>query len=383
MKTVFILLAQTKAGATLEILFLLIVAAIIAYITAWLFYKSVYKKKLKEIQTDKHNLKNRNISLIGEIADLKKRLDYKEFEMELYVLEDFAQHKQLIDFNRIGLATKEEKDDLTMISGIGPVIEKRLNYLDIYTFRQICNFSPKDIELINENIIYFSGRIDRDEWVEQAKELVSNEEHRITLFKRISDRMDMIPFDRIGKATQEEADDLTMISGIGGWIRSKLNTLGIFTFRQISNFNQEDIDVVTEAIEYFPGRIERDEWIYQASEFVRIAGDKVSLLQRIRERKDKTVSERQGVSHRFRANNLTLISGLGLWMEERLNALDIYTFDQISKLTHADIERITEILEITPGRIEKDNWVSQAGILAKKTAGKRSNFDISRKTNSG
>ena len=38
----------------------------------------------------------------------------------------------------------------------------------------------------------------------------------------------------------------------------------------------------------------------------------------------------------------------------------IYTFDQISKLTYADIETITEILEIIPGRIEKDNRVGQA-----------------------
>ena len=65
-----------------------------------------------------------------------------------------------------------------------------------------------------------------------------------------------------------------MISGIGGWINKKLNALGMYTFRQISNFEKEDIVAVTDAIEYFPGRIERDEWIHQAKELVRIAGDK-------------------------------------------------------------------------------------------------------------
>jgi predicted flap endonuclease-1-like 5' DNA nuclease len=63
---------------------------------------------------------------------------------------------------------------------------------------------------------------------------------------------------------------------------------------------------------------------------------------------------------------LTLIDGLGLWVEERLNTLGIYTLDQISKLTHTDIETITEVLEIIPGRIEQDNWVGQARELAKK-----------------
>jgi predicted flap endonuclease-1-like 5' DNA nuclease len=142
--------------------------------------------------------------------------------------------------------------------------------------------------------------------------------------------------------------------------------LDIYTFRQISNFTEEDIHAVTEAIEYFPGRIERDEWILQAQELVRIAGKKSELLKRIRERKGRIYYNRLGVAHRHQANNLTLIKGIGLWIEERLNLLDIYTFDQISKLTPEDVETITEILEISPGRIERDNWVSQARELATK-----------------
>jgi len=73
-----------------------------------------------------------------------------------------------------------------------------------------------------------------------------------------------------------------------------------------------------------------------------------------------------GIAHKHHANNLTLIKGIGLWIEERLNMLDIYTFEQISKLTAEDEETITEILEISPGRIVRDNWVGQASGLAKK-----------------
>ena len=158
------------------------------------------------------------------------------------------------------------------------------------------------------------------------------------------------------------------IVGIGGWIKEKLNALDIFTFRQISNFNKDDVHVVTEAIEYFPGRIERDEWIHQAQELVRIAGNKAELLDKIKARKDRIYYDRLGFAHKHEANNLTLIDGLGLWVEERLNTLDIYTFDQISKLTLADIETITEVFELIPGRIEKDDWVGQARELAKKYA---------------
>jgi predicted flap endonuclease-1-like 5' DNA nuclease len=123
---------------------------------------------------------------------------------------------------------------------------------------------------------------------------------------------------------------------------------------------------VTEAIEFFPGRIERDEWILQARELIRIAGKKSDLLKRIRDRKGRIYYDRLGIAHKYEANNLTLIDGLGLWVEERLNTLGIYTFSQISKLTHTDIETITEVLELIPGRIEQDKWVDQARELAKK-----------------
>jgi predicted flap endonuclease-1-like 5' DNA nuclease len=271
----------------------------------------------------------------------------------------------MLDYKSFGIASESEKDDLKMISGIGPFIEERLNALDIYTFRQISNFSPQDIETINDAIEYFSGRIERDEWVAQALDLVRNEELKADLFRRISERKNRIYYDRIGTAKKEEADDLTIISGIGGWIQEKLNALDIFTFRQISNFTKEDIITVTEAIEYFPGRIERDEWILQARELIRIAGKKSDLLKRIRDRKGRIYYDRLGIAHKYEANNLTLIDGLGLWVEERLNTLGIYTFSQISKLTHTDIETITEVLELIPGRIEQDKWVEQAHELVK------------------
>jgi len=368
MNTLLILLAQTKSGATIEILSLLLVAAIIGYVTAWLYYKSVYVRKIKVIESEKDELNKQIVTLNADNSSLQKNLNEKENEMEHLNLVHIAQRKRFLNYISFGTAIVTEKDDLKMISGIGPFIERRLNALDIFTFRQISKFTARDIETINDAIIYFYGRIDRDEWVAQATELVNSKDNKAELFKRISERKTHIYYDRIGIAKKEEADDLTGINGIGGWIQEKLNVLDIFTFQQISNFTKEDIVAVTEAIEYFPGRIERDEWILQAKELVRIAGKKTELLKRIRERKGRIYFDKLGIAHEYEANNLTLIDGLGLWVEERLNTLGIYTFDQISKLTHTDIETITEVLEIIPGRIEQDKWVEQAHELAKKQA---------------
>jgi predicted flap endonuclease-1-like 5' DNA nuclease len=371
MNTLLIFLVQTKSGATIEILSLLLVSGIIGYVTAWLYSKSIYERRIKAIESDRHELNNRIVNLDADLFNLKNSLKEKDYEMEQLAFEVRAlvhssQRKHLLNYQSFGTATEAEKDNLKMISGIGPVNEASLNELDIYTFKQISKFTAQDIDAINDAIIFFSGRIERDEWVSQAIELLHNQDKRVELFKRISERKSNIQYNRIGIAQKEEADDLTKISGIGGWIKEKLNMLDIYTFRQISNFTKDDIEAVTEAIEYFPGRIERDEWILQARELVRIAGNKSDLLKRIRDRKGRIYFDRLGIAHKHEANNLTLIDGLGLWVEERLNLLGIYTFNQISNLTHEDIETITEVLEIIPGRIEQDNWVGQARKLAEK-----------------
>ncbi len=71
-------------------------------------------------------------------------------------------------------------------------------------------------------------------------------------------------FDSFGYADEMNKDDLTKIDGISPFIEDKLNQLGIFSFSQISRFTKEDIATVTHLIEYFPGRIDRDDWVGQS-----------------------------------------------------------------------------------------------------------------------
>mgnify|MGYP000751872384 CR=1 FL=1 len=59
-------------------------------------------------------------------------------------------------------------------------------------------------------------------------------------------------------------ETLKQINGIGPFIEEKLNDLGIYTFEQVSQLDEGLIETLTAAIEFFPGRIERDEWVLQA-----------------------------------------------------------------------------------------------------------------------
>ena len=69
-------------------------------------------------------------------------------------------------------AAKADKgaDDLTRISGVGPVIVKKLNGEGVTTFAQIAAWSDADVDAIEEKLS-FKGRVGREEWIKQAKEL--------------------------------------------------------------------------------------------------------------------------------------------------------------------------------------------------------------------
>jgi len=65
-----------------------------------------------------------------------------------------------------------EVDDLQEIVGIGKVFERALHDLGIYSFRQIANFGPADIARVNRELKDCKGRMEQDDWIGQAKELL-------------------------------------------------------------------------------------------------------------------------------------------------------------------------------------------------------------------
>ncbi|RCS23243.1 hypothetical protein DUT91_13090 [Phyllobacterium salinisoli] len=62
-------------------------------------------------------------------------------------------------------------------------------------------------------------------------------------------------------------------------------------------------------------------------------------------------------------DNLTLIRGVGDELEKELNAVGIFHFDQIAAWTPAQIAWINRKIGF-PGRIQRENWVSEAAALA-------------------
>ncbi len=62
-------------------------------------------------------------------------------------------------------------DDLTKIKGVGPKMNAMLNGMGFYHFDQIAAWTEKEVAWVDDNLAGFKGRVSRDKWVEQAREL--------------------------------------------------------------------------------------------------------------------------------------------------------------------------------------------------------------------
>jgi peptidoglycan hydrolase CwlO-like protein len=71
----FIPLAQSVTGAVITIVALLLVAAIIGYLTAWFYAKSVYTPIIKKLEEEKADLQQQIAGLKDDIRKLNKEID--------------------------------------------------------------------------------------------------------------------------------------------------------------------------------------------------------------------------------------------------------------------------------------------------------------------
>lgn len=79
-------------------------------------------------------------------------------------------------------------DNLKKIKGVGPKLEQLCNRLGFWHFDQIANWSDDEVAWVDANLEGFKGRVTRDGWVEQARQLA---EGRKTEFSKRVDAGDV------------------------------------------------------------------------------------------------------------------------------------------------------------------------------------------------
>jgi len=189
-------------------------------------------------------------------AGLKLESEIPETTFENIEADDVTRSKLLA---KIGNALPNEADDLTQIDGITSELQQQLNKNGIYTFLQLKNSNNTESKLHLAELLNFENA-NAINWDEHAMQ------HYVKKYKNVL-------LDRVGKSDFENADDLKKLNGVGPVLEKKLNEAGFFSFSQISNLSSKDTEVLTELLGYFPGRIERDDWVGQAKR-------KIELQQR-------------------------------------------------------------------------------------------------------
>lgn len=78
----------------------------------------------------------------------------------------------------------------------------------------------------------------------------------------------------LGIGNPSKPDDFQKIVGIGPFVEEKLNLIGINSYEQLSKLRDQDTEAITKLIEFFPGRIHRDDWKGQAASLLKLKGKK-------------------------------------------------------------------------------------------------------------
>jgi len=328
-------------------------------------------------------------------------------------------------------------DDLTRIRAIDPELQTRLNQLGIHRFAEIAGWRRSDIRRLNE-ALGFRGRIEQENWIEQAQILLGGGETAYSrrrrgaqpLAKPSADQGERRPITtkpRLGAAASGMAaavaasvaaaprrpvmalgrDNLQRIRPISEDVERLLNVQGISRYDQIAHWTAPDVTRF-ERLLGSDGRISRENWIEQAqvlagggetayarefdkrhaatapagprptqlAEAIRTASQgsarKVDLtkLRSVRseagfhgENAGQAGVVAAGLQPVPQTDDLKRIRGVGVLIEKRLYGMGYRTYEQVANWTAADVDRVSRALEFR-GRIERENWIEQARILA-------------------
>jgi predicted flap endonuclease-1-like 5' DNA nuclease len=354
-------------------------------------------------------------------------------------------------------------DDFTRIRAIDRALEAKLHAAGVTRYGDIATWTSDQVKAISETL-GFEGRIERENWIEQAHILARG---GVTQYATTIARTAPAPTPGTAPAPaavpiapasppdvasraafalprHEEPmapavtapsvgarQNLQRIGGINTEIEGVLNAHGVTRYSQVAGWSRTDIGRL-EALLGFSGRINRENWIEQAQilanggataysrEIDRAAGitaappsmaptiaaaptsptaamvtppapspmpapaptppasaaESSEAASAAAERNQILAGMRSVRSEAYRGedhfapppsarapDDLKRIRGIGVLLERKLNAMGVTSYEQIANWTADDVGTVNNKLEFK-GRIERENWIEQARILA-------------------
>lgn len=267
----------------------------------------------------------------------------------------------------------EGGDDFQRIRAIDADLEQKLKAGGVNYFEDIAQWTLADVKRVGQEL-GIPGRIDREQWVEQAQILAKGGETYYSR-NRKSALKSNVPAAPSANTTRNDrqpksAGTDTDLSASGEQQSDLSGVAAASQGRSVAEMAAAAAAAIAAASASVTRGLKPIEPISPLSK----VDPKISIPARITDAIKQngaaadaatvaTESVQPVTAAEGPQDDLKRIRGIGVLIEKRLNALGIGRYEQIANWTSGDIDRVSRSLEFK-GRIERENWVEQARILA-------------------
>ncbi len=260
----------------------------------------------------------------------------------------------------------EGGDDFQRIRAIDGEIEQKLKARGITYFEHIAAWSTSDTKRMGQELD-IPGRIEREQWVEQAQILAKGGETYYSRNRRSALKANASS----PTSASEHRSSLGEEASTGGSTAETPSGVAAASHgRSVAEMAAAAAAAIAAASASVTRGLKPIEPISPLSK----VDPKISIPARITDaiREKETIAASPSGSDEVvqfeadgdeGADDLKRIRGIGVLIEKRLNAIGIRRYEQIANWTSGDIDRVSRMLEFK-GRIERESWVEQARILA-------------------
>ena len=199
-----------------------------------------------------------------------------------------------------------------------------------------------------------------------------DEKRELLILERVGKRRDSIDWKKIGEFGGSSSDDLTLINGIDEFTQKKLNSLGVFSYEQLSRMDSTAAKNVNDALEMLPGKVIEMDWTKQAITMLELKGVDKASSSLIEDESDEVFADLSAAQIKWaqigkagdrKSDDLTQIKGVDAETQKKLKVLGIRTYDQLSRMDTETAEAVNGALGMMPGRVSKMMWAQQAKAL--------------------
>ncbi len=292
-------------------------------------------------------------------------------------------------------------DDLLRIRAVDSAMQTRLKAAGVTRFNEIARWTPNDVTRISQTL-GLSGRIEQENWIEQAQILATGGEtdysrRRLrgeiptaTAAATVAPAAIVAPAAVAAVAPGKPVDAPTVATVAPAAAAKPPAASGADT--SIAAATAAAAAMASAAIVRATANVEpsmpsklvdaiRENLAKPAAPVVaataavvapappavdagRVSRPDLAGLRSVRSEALRDPSAAGGAGRQAGAvEDLKRIRGIGVLIEKKLNSLGVTGYEQIAHWTNADIDRVSQILDFK-GRIERENWVEQARILA-------------------